>query len=218
MRHVHTLFALVISVFLVETSSAQVEKVGDGNGEEPPTYKLTVSAAAEPKPALKYHFLVPPVDQVEGNAATYYYKSMVFEEPDWVYQLSQVPLGDKIEKWLAAPLDKLPLTEIEKEAVFVVPGSQWQPLQEASRCNHCDWGDPIREEGAATLLPQAQKMRAMATGLALKARMQLAANKCSDAIDTLRLDMLCREIWGTGAASSKASSGLQLPVCSMSKR
>src|SRR5262245_22056003 len=159
MRAVKSPFVLAVAMLLAGAVQAQVVKVQDENGTEPPTYKMTVSAAAEPKPALKYHFLVPPVDQIKGNAATFYYKSMVFEEPDWVYQLSQMPLADKVEKWLETPLDKLPKAEIEKEAIFVVPGSQWQPLEEASRCDHCDWGDPIREEGIATLLPQSQKMR-----------------------------------------------------------
>ncbi len=210
MTRINFLLVSASAVLLASALQAQVVKVGDENSAEPPTYKMTVSAAAEPRPALNYHILVPPVDQVEGNAATYYYKSMVFEEPDWVYQLSQVPLGDKVEKWLETPLDKLPIAEIKKEAVFVVPGSQWQPLQEASRCNHCDWGDPIREDGISTLLPQTQKMRAVATGLALKARMQLAGNKCSDAIDTLRLGYSLSRNLGHGCCLVQSLVGIAI--------
>ena len=45
------------------------------------TYRLTVSPAAEPRPALRYRFLVPPVDQIHANAATFYYKALVMDRP-----------------------------------------------------------------------------------------------------------------------------------------
>src|ERR1041385_8064239 len=96
MRHVKASLLLAIGALLASDSHGQVVKVEENDA--PPTYKMTVSPAPEPRPALKYHFLVPPVDQIKGNAATFYYKSMVFEEPDWVYQLSQVPLGDKVDQ------------------------------------------------------------------------------------------------------------------------
>ena len=208
----HSIFCAYVALQFLSSSRlpAQVTTIGDDNSNEPLTYKMTVSPASEPTPALKYHLLVPPVDQINDNAATFYYKSMVFEEPDWVYQLSREPLEGEIDTWLEMALEKLPQDEIKKKVVFVLPGTQWQPLIEASRCNHCEWGDQIREEGAFTLLPQAQKMRNLARGLALKSRLEIANRKYSDGLDTLRLGYALSRNLGHGCCLVQSLIGLAI--------
>lgn len=154
--------------------------------DEPPTYKLTVSSAAEPKPALKYHLLTPAVDQVQGNAATFYYKVLAHEGIDPIDELSKL-IGneEKFAELFEAPLSKLPLDEARKQTAWMDDDyGDW--LEQAARCDHCQWEDLVRQRGIYTLLPQAQKMRSLARAIALRARLQIANKEYDKAIKTLR--------------------------------
>ena len=159
---------------------------------------MTVSPAAEPKPSLKYRFLVPAADQIRGNAATYVYKSMIFESPDYINEMNQLNRDDTIEKWLDTPLDQMPRDEILQKVRWLSEKSQWQSLCEAARCDQCQWGDLLREEGAFVQLPQAQKMRTMAHGINLRARLEIAQGQYSDAIETLRVGYALTRSLGRG--------------------
>src|SRR3954469_8073292 len=92
--------ALALAFYLSPSrTDAQVQIIdseADSTTAQPTIYKMTVSPAAEPRPALKYHFLVPPVDKTPGNAATFYYKAMVIEGPDWI---SQIGDDEKLDEW-----------------------------------------------------------------------------------------------------------------------
>jgi hypothetical protein len=163
-------------------AAAQVTTIESEDGSQPTVYKMTVSAAAEPKRALKYRFLVPPTDRIPGNAATFYYKGMVSEGPDWI---SQTGGNDEIGEWLSWPLDRVQHELHDEYQRF--QDDTLQSLQTASRCETCDWGDSIREYGISTLLPQAQKMRSVARVIALRARYQLSENRFDDALATMGL-------------------------------
>jgi hypothetical protein len=181
--HSKSLFTLALVALLLHVAAlralAQVTVV-EGEDGKPTVYKMTVSPAAEARPPLKYHFLVPPVDKTPGNAALFYYKAMDIEGQDWIMQVGN---DDKLDEWLATPLDqmsKLPDTtrQFDRDTL--------ESLQAASHCNTCDWGDNIRERGVATLLPQAQKMRNLASVLVIRARHQIAEGKMDEAIETFR--------------------------------
>lgn len=161
----------------------------DDTTDEIHVYRMTVSPAVEPRPALKYHLLTPAVDQINANAATFYYKSMVYDGPDLLGQMNSNAKGleDAIDNWLEMPLNELPQDEINGRVAWLSDHTNWRPLLESAHCDHCDWGDLIQQEGAITLLPQAQKMRTTARGLCLKVRLETAQNKFGDAIETLRV-------------------------------
>lgn len=181
------LVLLFASAWLAATAGAQApEQAPPGAAKQATvddqgntTYRLTVSPAAEPHPALRYRFLVPPVDQVHGNAATFYYKAMVVDGSDWIFALNA---DEQMLAHLDTPIDELPLAEIKKK----VGDLDEESLRGAARADYCNWEDPIREYGANTLLPQTQKLRGLARGLALFARMQIAEHRHADAIETLR--------------------------------
>jgi hypothetical protein len=141
--------------------------------------------AAEPKPALKYRFLVPPVDQIHGNAATYVYKSMIFSGPDLLRELGKLNDSEEIDGWLEAPLAELPQAEILGKAHWLSVRDAWTSLRDAARCDRCDWGEPIREQGADTLLPQTQRMRDIGRGIALKTRLLIAQGNYDEAVAAL---------------------------------
>jgi hypothetical protein len=169
-------------------ATAQITMLHGGNSAEtedaPTTFKMTVSPAPEPRPALKYHFLVPPVDQIKGNAATFYYKALGVEGPDPFVALGKLTHDEEMHRRIfEAPFNEFPHAELEN----ILPlTDSIDALKEASRCHYFDWGDPIREFGISTLLPQSQRMRSVAMALAAQARQQMIQGKTNDAIDTLR--------------------------------
>jgi hypothetical protein len=161
-------------------------------------YVMTVTAAPEPKPALKYHFLVPPVDRFHANAATLYYKAMSYEGPYPIGPLSKVMSQDDQEPYqnlFTAPLSKFPAMQAE-ELVNWLHGEYFEWIRDAGRCDHCDWMDGIRDHGITTLLPQAQESRMTCHALALRARLQIAQGKTDEAIETLRAGYVWSRNWG----------------------
>lgn len=149
------------------------------------TYDLTVSAANESSPALKYS-LFPEIDQtVPGNAATHYFRAIIHSmeiprptpdqsqlEMNWYDSRSgDLPL-DQVKPWLAAR--HLVLLEIEA----------------ATRCESCDWGirfQDLRGRDVVEIrLAEFQQMRQLARILKLKAQVEIAEKRVDDAIATLR--------------------------------
>jgi hypothetical protein len=157
------------------------ESTMEENGDQ--TFRLTVSPAAEPRPALRYRFLVPPVDQIHANAATFYYKAMV-DDPDW---LARWDADEQVQSWREMPLDKLPIAEIKRRIGPAESNEFNAALKGGARADYCAWEDPIRESGVVTLLPQAQKLRSLGRALAIFTRLQIAERRYQDAIGTLTL-------------------------------
>ncbi len=177
--------ALVAICLAVRCAIAQVTIVENDGDKQPNIYRLTVSPAAEPKPALKYHFLVPPVDQIHDNAATLYYKAMANEEDrNGYWQFMEVEKDD--DKWNALferSLDQFPLKDAEQLVSWL--SGYFEEIQRAARCDHCDWMDNIREHGISTLLPQAQSSRSYCNAIALRARVQIVQNNLENAVQSL---------------------------------
>jgi hypothetical protein len=147
------------------------------------TIRMQVSPAAEPTPALKYRLLVPPVEQVHANAATFYYKAMAIESPDWIVG------DDQMMSWLDMPIEELPLEEVKKRIARAQLDTEFNSaLNQASRADYCNWGDPIREYGGNTPLNVGQRLRNLARILWLIARVQIAEHRQQEAVETLRLN------------------------------
>jgi len=188
--------------------SAQVTIVESHDDDQPTVYKMTVSPAAEPKPALKYRFLVPAVDQIHENAATFYYKSLAFEGTDAIERLQKVIEDEEQDKTLMdSPLDQFP----QKQAQQLTSWLDWAYfdwLKQAARCDHCDWGDNIREFGIAAPLPQIQKSRGLARSLVVYARLQIAQGHLDRAIETFRVAYALSRNLGHGPTLIHALIGI----------
>jgi hypothetical protein len=184
-RSIFLPLVLIYIVTVFGTASAQVTIVEKQDNKHPTVYKMTVSPAAEPQPALKYRFLVSPVDQIHANAATLYYKAMSFEGTDPLIALNKAMSDDQTwEKFFAGPLDRFPQSQAE-QLVQWLNGEYFEWIREAAHCDYCDWADGIRQHGVATLLPQAQNSRTVCRALAIRARLQITQQKFGDAIETL---------------------------------
>jgi hypothetical protein len=144
------------------------------------TYEWTVSTAKEPRPALKYRFLVPLVERVAGNATVFYKRAIItFLE------------GGRNESdlvaWSELPLEKLPLDQVrsflaQRQAIF-------DDIKAASLCDTCDWGIRFQDlRGKSVIevrLMEFQQSRSLARLLRLKARLEIAEKRFDDAIVTL---------------------------------
>jgi hypothetical protein len=173
----------------VRDGRAQVKAIISSEDEpkEVDVVRLIVSAAPEPKPALKYR-LVPQADRIHGNAAAYVYKSMVFEGQDCIVDIVRLVNSGEILTWLEGvePADLPRLEILVKVRWLTTPEKPFESLAQAARCDDCDWGDAVREKGIIQV-PQAQSMRYMAHAIALKARLEIGDSHYDDAIDTLQV-------------------------------
>jgi hypothetical protein len=147
--------------------------VGTALADEPkiPVRELTVTPAAAPTPALKYHLLPELRETTPGNAVMLYYRAFA---PDWWRHIqSNKELTEKINDALDKPAADV---KAVPELAFV---RDWRALKEvdrAARREHCDWEltHRVREEGVNLLLPDVQSMRDFLRYLKIRAKLELA--------------------------------------------
>jgi hypothetical protein len=83
------------------------------------------------------------------------------------------------DEWKTAPLDATAEEVVRRSETAL------RFLQRGTAMKHCEWGLPIKEEGAALVLPHIDKARAL-TGLAcLRARLHFQQKKYRSAFDDL---------------------------------
>jgi len=143
--------------------------------------ELTLHPARPPRPALKYRLLPAFIDQFDENAALLYIKAMLM-------MAESKTLGadtQKMSDWSALPPDKLP----QKDGDELVEryGSALREVEIAARRSRCDWSLPVREvrDVFGIVLPEVQATRNIGRLLALKARLEIRAGNCDDAVATL---------------------------------
>ena len=152
----------------------------------PKVVKLSLAPAAEPRPALKYELLPPLVERKPGNAAPFYYRSLM-----WLAMRTSDLDKEYLEHeeaWTTAPLDQL-----NREALRKWVGAHRRALEELKTATHreyCEWDWRIQDmrgpETIGFLLEEAQRARDLARVLAVKARLEMAEGKLDEALETLR--------------------------------
>ncbi len=151
-------------------------------GDDPPpkTFELTLSPAAEPVPALRYHLLPPIEDQIPGNAVPIYLRILFERNEEWRRTLRNEP-----SRLLELSPNDFGVEEAGKLlARFEVGLDQ---LRAASLRSDSDWEyvvegrDPLR-----VLLPDAQGTRDFVRLLALKARYEIRRGDFPAGVDSLR--------------------------------
>jgi hypothetical protein len=146
----------------------------------PVRVSMTVDAAEEPRPALRYPLFHDAYDQVPGNAAVAYARAMrlMFQNPAWNEQMKQCA------QWLELPLDELPVDEVK--GVLQTQAAALLELRKATLHERCDWEIPIRAEGTGAMLPHLSEMRSAARLLTLDIRLSIRQGRFADAIERLR--------------------------------
>ncbi len=155
------------------------------------TYKLTVTPAPEPVPALKHRLMLRDIELQPGNAAPYYYRALLSLR--WAEKAAEDKFGDDLYKWYtpAVSLDELPLEKV-REAVRLWTDPLMSNLRTATGRRKCDWQwdytDIRGPEAISFILEDIQESRGIARGLMLRARLAIAEGRLDDALECLRLN------------------------------
>ncbi len=153
---------------------------------QPQRIRLNITAAAEPRPALKYSLMIGTRERVAGNAAPFYYRALMARRrlPDSHWK----QYNDNEKLWLEGTLDAKTLAQIKE---WLTPhATTWQELETAVYREHCDWDFQLQNlKGMAVIgfhLSETQETRDLARSLRLKARVEIAERRYDDAFETLR--------------------------------
>jgi hypothetical protein len=142
-------------------------------------FRLSVSPASAPKPALKY-LLLPELEEMNpGNPIQNYLKCSL-EEYHFLFDKEQF---DRREKLLAMPLDSLPVNELRQHGQ-----SALTRLDKAARLDNPDWQIllKLKADGLGTLLPDVQQMRALSRALNVRFRGEIAIGNFDAAIKSAK--------------------------------
>lgn len=151
--------------------------------------RLEVSPAAAPRPALKYQ-LLPEVRETYPGQVVHNFLKCFAEQQNLFFNKDTV---EKREKYLTMPLADLPLKELRDYG-----GNALRQADYAARLDTVDWQilPLIRRDGLNTLLPEVQQMRALASVLKVRFRVEVAERRFDDAIRTAKTMFALASIFG----------------------
>jgi hypothetical protein len=169
---------------------------------EPEPTKLTLHPAAAPSPALKYELLPTLKEQTPGNAALIYYRAF---SPEWWGNIRRPETWEKVLKAGQVPLQQLP----RQELAWVLDSTMLREVDRAARRETIDWEltDRLRKEGVRLLFPDMGGFRDIATLLAVRARLQIAAGDFDQAVSTLQTGFALARHVGEGPTYIQALVG-----------
>lgn len=182
-----TLLSTVASAQVAVLAPAGPSQATDVPAEVGPRIvMLSLSPAAEPMPALEYELLPSLSQRTPGNAAPYYYRSVL-----WLSERQQELDEQYIqheEAWTNGPLDKLDKEQVRKWVqAHRIP---LENLKTAVYREYCDWDWRVQDlrgqETIGFVLEEVQRARGLARVLQVKARLEMAEGKLDDALETLR--------------------------------
>jgi hypothetical protein len=146
------------------------------------TKRITVSPRAVATPALKNRLTWAYADQMSGNAATSYLMASGEVNGD-VIQLEKD--DQKIDDLLENPLDQFDPKEAQN--ILNKYGMILTIMEQGSKCESCDWGLPVRQQGIALLMPYLNNMKVIARLISLKARLSVVEGDMDEAVRWLRV-------------------------------
>ena len=155
-------------------------------------YRMNVTPAAEPVPALKYRLTIEPYKTIPGNAITHYLRSLGENSLDSPWKGAREKFGMDVHDWyqLETSVTEIPVDKLREAASFfdIYVDSH---LHRATLCRDSDWGiameDLRGEEVVSFLLPSIQQTRSMARALSLRNRLAVIDRRYDDSIDHLRM-------------------------------
>ncbi len=183
-----------LALFLAAMACANHAALGDERekaaADDPnvaPTIEMTVAAAAEPRPALKYRLMPTISERKAGNAAPHYYRAIILQRqttPE--YRQEYI---DKQTAWTEGPDDKFPKQEVANWLAGQT--SVIAELKKAAYKEQCDWGFRYQDlrgpELFTILIPEIQACRDLARTLRLQARYEIVEGRYDEALESLRM-------------------------------
>jgi hypothetical protein len=142
------------------------------------TIKLRLAPNDYLRPASRAHLLPEYAESLPGNPVQMFLRC--FMEQTVFFGQAE---SEQRDKWNAAPLNELPL-KVKNYGGRLIS----RDMFDAARMTHVDWQlwYFIRRDGFNTLLPDAQKMRHMASTMKTRVRSDIAFGTSSEAIHTLK--------------------------------
>jgi hypothetical protein len=152
-------------------------------------FRMTVTPAAAPVPALSHRLVLRELDVKPGNAASFYYRA--FAGAEAVAKGLREKFEDQYDEWVfETPVAELPLEQVREAAVAFDPVVA--NLSEATRRRDCDWAwqlEGIRGPDLYSfLIPELQQSREVSRALCLRARLAIAERRYDDALLELRMN------------------------------
>jgi hypothetical protein len=141
--------------------------------------RLTVQPMAAPKPALKYQLLPELREMNPGNPIHEYTRCFAEQYNFW----RNKEAIDKRERYQVMPLNELPLDEVRNYG-----GNALRYADAAARMDSPNWQilPRLKTDGIATLLPDLQQLRELASALKVRFRAEVAEKRFDDAIGTAK--------------------------------
>jgi hypothetical protein len=180
--------AIIVSA-VAGAAVGQPPPTGPADGK-PAVVRFDVTPTGTLQPHARIRLLPDAREQRAGNQVQGFLKCVVFTN-------LFAPEEEKRRQELNdAPLDKLDLKGDER---LDYGGPASRHADEAARMSHVDWQiiDNVRRDGVATLLPELQPMRQLATVLKLRTRGRIKAGAFEPAADsvatTLALGRTCQD-------------------------
>lgn len=142
--------------------------------------EMSISPAQHPRPALKWRLLPEVLEQTPQDAVPLYLKAMLLMEN------KDPKFWDGVCKWLETPVGKLPRDEVRAALGHLKDALRY--VEMGSRRSICNWAVPLQEEEQvfAIMLPEMQKVRNLGRLVALRARLEIAEGRYTEAIGTLQ--------------------------------
>lgn len=195
-------WAAVLYVALAPTAArAELQVVEEQTDDgQLMTYKMTVTLAPEPSPALKYRLAPSEIDLRPGNAALYYTRAFTeagvsgrWKGVEKEYGFDEIHGGDQTQAWynVGRRLDGATLDKA-RQAASAFDSTVDQFVARGTVRRDCDWGHNADElkgfDIISLLLPEIQESRSLSRALMLRTRVAIADGDVQKAIDHLRMN------------------------------
>ena len=164
--------------------SASAQQPAVKTAKAAPDFKeieLEVSPTPPTIPASRYRLIPREPDRTPGDAAPIYLRLSSEDNEEARRQLKAKP-----HDWLQLPFDRFP--KVEARAFVDDFARRLKQLEYGSRRRSCDWNYTLPEQADHVyeiMLPDAQEMRIWGRLIALKARVEIAEGKFSEAGRTI---------------------------------
>jgi hypothetical protein len=189
-------FAVAVVAGVISSALADVT-YSPRDGDKPYVVRMTVTAAPEAVPALKYRLLTRDIDLKSGNAAPYYYRALMAMPHTMEGLRKKYNDEEELSKWWSTGPDALPLRQLPLDKVREVVKELEGPaiggqLTEATARRDCDWELGIEDmrsvDVISFLLPEFQSSREISRMLSLRTRLAIAEHQYDKAIDVMRMN------------------------------
>ncbi len=190
---------LLITLFVVGSPLSAEPK---NDEESPRMVQMQIAPSPAPYPALKYKLLPELLEQKRGNSAQLYYRAANTLPEEY-----RENYADKIDEWFDMPISKLPREEVRN--VLNALQGPLRELKTASIRETCHWEMPL-EDGFSMLLPNLSDFRTLGRILALKAKLEIAEGKFTEAIKTLQTGLALGRDVGKGPTIIQGLVGIAI--------